>query len=67
VVLIPMGADKVFVRSEAGDDILALVNNANDFFLNSCFRTGCVGTTLCSPTKEGLGCVCMAFRCRPGM
>ncbi|PNX99301.1 hypothetical protein L195_g022566, partial [Trifolium pratense] len=32
VVLIPMGAEKVFVRSLAGDDAMAVVNNAKEFF-----------------------------------
>ncbi|MCI55524.1 sulfate transporter, partial [Trifolium medium] len=32
VVLIPMGADKVFVRSSTGDDVLAIVNSAAEFF-----------------------------------
>ncbi|MCI13933.1 sulfate transporter, partial [Trifolium medium] len=32
VILIPMGADKVFVRSATGDDVLAIVNNAVEFF-----------------------------------
>ncbi|MCI67908.1 sulfate transporter, partial [Trifolium medium] len=32
VVLIPMGADKVFMQSLAGDDVLAIVNGAKDFF-----------------------------------
>ncbi|MCI30698.1 sulfate transporter, partial [Trifolium medium] len=32
VILIPMGADKVFVRSATGDVILAIFNNAIEFF-----------------------------------
>ncbi|GAU48878.1 hypothetical protein TSUD_406570, partial [Trifolium subterraneum] len=32
MVLIPMGADKVFVRSSAREDVSVLVNNAKDFF-----------------------------------
>ncbi|MCH79622.1 cysteine-rich receptor-like protein kinase, partial [Trifolium medium] len=32
LVLIPMGADKVFVRSLTGEDALSAVNNATNFF-----------------------------------
>ncbi|GAU22592.1 hypothetical protein TSUD_134920 [Trifolium subterraneum] len=32
IFLIPMWADKVFVRSSGGDDVLAAINNANEFF-----------------------------------
>ncbi|GAU12549.1 hypothetical protein TSUD_182630 [Trifolium subterraneum] len=32
VFLIPMAADKVFVRSSGGDDVLAALNNAKEFF-----------------------------------
>ncbi|MCI13404.1 hypothetical protein A2U01_0034521 [Trifolium medium] len=32
LVLIPMGVDKVFVRSLTGEDVLPVVNNAKEFF-----------------------------------
>ncbi|GAU41193.1 hypothetical protein TSUD_26180 [Trifolium subterraneum] len=32
LVIIPMGAEKVFIRSTAGADVLTIVNSAKDFF-----------------------------------
>ncbi|GAU29239.1 hypothetical protein TSUD_362290 [Trifolium subterraneum] len=32
LVLIPMGADKVFVRSSIGEDTMSIVNSAKEFF-----------------------------------
>ncbi|GAU27940.1 hypothetical protein TSUD_146550 [Trifolium subterraneum] len=32
LIIIPMGADKVFIRSTAGTDVLPIINSAKDFF-----------------------------------
>ncbi|PNX64743.1 hypothetical protein L195_g062266, partial [Trifolium pratense] len=32
LILIPMGADKVFVRSTENEDAMSVINNAKEFF-----------------------------------
>ncbi|CAJ2668643.1 unnamed protein product [Trifolium pratense] len=52
LVLIPMGADKVFLRSSAGADAMWTVNNAKEFF-QLCFSNWSRWETDAQPYRRG--------------